>query len=81
MMLVYPSLDSPETVEGICNQKRLIGLRLCAGCAESSLVAKSLIIGFCRALALLWLSLLLLLLLLLLFMQRLSKDLVPFKTI
>ena len=44
MMLVYPSLDSPETVEGTCNQQKLIGLRLCAGCAESSLVAKALLL-------------------------------------
>ena len=30
-VLVYPFLDSPEAVKGICDQRRLVRLRGCAG--------------------------------------------------
>ena len=30
-VLVYPSLNSPEAVDGTCDQQRLIRLRRCAG--------------------------------------------------
>ena len=34
--LVHPFLDSPEVVEGICNQRKLTRLRGCAGWSETS---------------------------------------------
>ena len=37
MLPVYPSLDSPEGVEGTCDQQRLIRLRGCAGWSDLSL--------------------------------------------
>ena len=38
-VLVYPSLDSLEAVEGACDQQRLRRLRGCTEWSESSLVA------------------------------------------
>ena len=43
-VLVHPSLDSPEHVEGTCDQRILIRMRGCAVWSEASLVAR-LIVG------------------------------------
>ena len=43
-ILVHPSLDSLEAVEGTCNQWRLIRLHGCAGWSESLLIAQALLL-------------------------------------
>ena len=46
-VLIYPSLDKLEAVEGTCDQRRPIKLRGCAGRSESSLGAQVLEVLSC----------------------------------